>query len=107
MSRELQSRAVKAAAKYVEMKGYELVGIDEPFLAWFEDDTMVVCRVKASTTKFPKGKERRSSYEKMMAKFTAMTNRIGFMVRFDRIDLHVVSDDRACLRHEQDVQDFA
>ena len=103
---ELQEKAVKAAARFIERKGFELLeaGWASPEgtlidLIANDDDTPVFIDV-AATEYGEGGKVKRSDLEIAAASWLAGNSPDGeIQVRFDIIDMLVVSTDRALLRH--------
>lgn len=103
---ELQEKAVKAAARFIERKGYELLetGWTSPEgtridLIASDEDTLVFIDVTA-TEYGEGGKVKRGDLEIAAASWLAGNTPDGEMqVRFDIIDMLVVSADRALLRH--------
>ena len=107
---ELQEKAVKAAARFIERKGYELLetGWTSPEgtridLVANDEDTLVFIDVTATEYGeggFEGGKVKRSDLEIAAASWLAVNSPDGeIQVRFDIIDMLVVSADRALLRH--------
>lgn len=107
---ELQEKAVKAATRFVERKGYELLeaGWTSPEgsridLIASDEDTLVFIDVTATEYVeggFEGGKVKRSDLEIAAASWLAGNTPDGdIQVRFDIIDMLVVSTDRALLRH--------
>lgn len=107
---ELQEKAVKAAARFIERKGYELLeaGWTSPEgtridLVANDEDTLVFIDVTATEYGeggFEGGKVKRSDLEIAAASWLAANSPDGeIQVRFDIIDMLVVSADRALLRH--------
>ena len=107
---ELQEKAVKAATRFIERKGYELLetGWTPPEGAVIDliaDDegTIVFIDVTANTTEeggFQNGKYTREQLELAAACWLGGNMVEGdIAIRFDFIDMIVVSDDRALLRH--------
>ena len=107
---ELQEKAVKAATRFIERKGYELLetGWTSPEgtqidLVASDDDTLVFIDVTATEYGeggFEGGKVKRGDLEIAAASWLAGNTPDGdIQVRFDIIDMLVVSTDRALLRH--------
>ena len=107
---ELQEKAVKAATRFVERKGFELLetGWTSPEgtqidLIASDEDTLVFIDVTATEYGeggFEGGKVKRSDLEIAAAAWLAGNSPDGeIQVRFDIIDMLVVSADRALLRH--------
>lgn len=107
---ELQEKAVKAATRFIERKGFELLetGWTSPEgtqidLIASDEDTLVFIDVTATEYGeggFEGGKVKRSDLEIAAAAWLAGNTPDGeIQVRFDIIDMLVVSTDRALLRH--------
>lgn len=103
---ELQEKAVKAATRFIERKGYELLeaGWTSPEgtqidLVANDEDTLVFIDVTA-TEYSEGGRVKRGDLEIAAASWLAGNSPDGdIQVRFDIIDMLVVSTDRALLRH--------
>lgn len=106
----LQEKAVKAATRFIERKGYELLetGWTSPEgtlidLIANDEDALVfidVAATKYGEGGFEGGKVKRSDLEIAAASWLAVNTPDGDIpVRFDIIDMLVVSTDRALLRH--------
>lgn len=107
---ELQEKAVKAATRFIERKGYELLETGWTFpegtridLIASDEDTLVFIDVTATEYGeggFEGGKVKRGDLEIAAASWLAVNSPDGEMqVRFDIIDMLVVSADRVLLRH--------
>lgn len=108
---ELQEKAVKAATRFIERKGFELLeaGWTSPEgtqidLIANDEDTLVFIDVTATEYGegggFEGGKVKRSDLEIAAASRLAGNTPDGdIQVRFDIIDMLVVSADRALLRY--------
>ena len=106
----LQEKAVKAATRFIERKGFELLeaGWTSPEgtridLIANDGDTLVFIDVTATEYGeggFEGGKVKRRDLEIAAASWLAANSPDGeIQVRFDIIDMLVVSADRALLRH--------
>lgn len=103
---ELQEKAVKAATRLIERKGFELLeaGWASPEgtqidLVASDEDALVFIDVTA-TEYGEGGKVSHSDLEIAAASWLAVNSPDGeIQVRFDIIDMLVVSADRALLRH--------
>lgn len=107
---ELQEKAVKAAIRFADRKGYELLeagwaspeGTQIDLIA-NDEDTLVFIDVTATEYGeggFEGGKVSRSDLEIATAAWLAGNSPDGeIQVHFDIIDMLVVSTDRALLRH--------
>lgn len=103
-------KAVKAATRFIERKGYELLetgwtsleGTQIDLVA-NDEDTLVFIDVTATEYgegSFEGGKVKRGDLEIAAASWLAVNSPDGeIRVRFDIIDMLVVSADRALLRH--------
>lgn len=107
---ELQEKAVKAATRFIECKGFELLGTGwtppegtQIDLIASDEDTLVFIDVTATEygeSGFEGGKVKRSDLEIAAAAWLAGNSpNDEIQVRFDIIDMLVVSADRALLRH--------
>ncbi|MGN0078982.1 MAG: YraN family protein [Eggerthellaceae bacterium] len=107
---ELQDKAIKAATCFIERKGFELLeaGWTSPEgtqinLIASDEDSLVFIDVVATEYGdggFESGKVKRSDLEIAAASWLAGNCPDGdIQVRFDIIDMLVVSADRALLRH--------
>ena len=107
---ELQEKAVKAAIRFIERKGFELLeaGWTSPEgtqidLIASDEDALVFIDVTATEYGeggFEGGKVKRSDLEIAAASWLAGNSPDGeIQVRFDIIDMLAVSADRALLRH--------
>lgn len=107
---ELQEKAVKAATRFIERKGFELLetGWESPEgttvdLIATDEDALVFIDVTATEYGeggFEGGKVSRADFEIAAAGWLAShPEGPDTQVRFDIIDMLVVSEDRALLRH--------
>lgn len=107
--KELQERAIKAAKRFIERRGMEIVDgdpveIDNGFVAR-EDDTMVFVEVSATSSverglpSQKTGEDARRRRERQAAAWLARFSEGDLRVRFDSIALLVLGGDRALLRH--------
>ena len=107
----LFDRAVSASARYLELRGYEVVeqnwspeGSDEsvPLIA-YEADVLVFIdvTVRSGFEGFvPESETDREAMEILAAKYLAQSDdEPNFEVRFDIISMMVVREDRAMLKH--------
>ena len=106
MTTTLQNKARQAAIKYFESKDYDLldeldgainiVAIDN------EDDSLVFVSVTASTDDMPEEDPDRHAFEEAAAAYLVANCEnlpADMSVRFDAVCLHILSDNRALLRH--------
>ncbi|MCQ5090959.1 YraN family protein [Slackia exigua] len=107
----LFEKAVKASARFLERRGYEVAeqnwspeGSDEsvPLIA-YDDDTLVFIDVKVRNGAegfAPEAETDREAMEVLAAKYLAETDvDPDFRVRFDIISMMVIAESRALLRH--------
>lgn len=110
---DLKLKGIKAAKLYLQRRGMEVLN-DEPFeceagaieiVAKDEDGALcfIGVTVAESSTPFPacKDEARRMLLEAIAMSFLAERGDeyVDCQVRFDRVDIRVVSDDRALIRH--------
>ena len=108
---ELHTKAVSAAQRFVERRGYEVLGTDwskeglagSLALIARDEDTVVfidVVAVDHSEGGFSEGTLSREQFEVLAAAWLGENAPEGDVgCRFDRISMIVVSPDRALLRH--------
>ena len=107
----LFDKAVKASARYCELKGYEVLernwspegsGQSVPLIA-YDDDVLVFIdvKVKDGTEGFvPEAETDRRAMEVLAAKYLARTDlEPDIQVRFDIISMMVIGESRAMIRH--------
>lgn len=107
----LFDRAVKASARYCELKGYEVLeqnwspeGSDEsvPLIA-YDGDVLVFIdvTVRSGFEGFvPESQTDREAMEVLAARYLAQTDdEPNFEVRFDIISMMVIGESRAMLKH--------
>jgi len=97
------TRAGKAARRYLELKGIEVLEEFErdgiPYIAADDDGTLVIARVSYSTDGIPEPWSDRGQFEEVASAFLRTFDRIDLTLRGDSLDLMVLSQDRAMLRH--------
>ena len=110
-NREIGRRGEKAAAHYLELLGFEIVDTnwecpagEADIVAW-DGDYLVFCEVKTRTS-LEKGlpceavdAEKRHRYELIAAWYLKWHEYYDIPLRFDIVDLLVVAEDRALVRH--------
>ena len=113
-NREIGRRGECAAACYLEMLDYEILDRNwecpagEADIVALDGHCLVFCEVKTRTSLakgFPceaVGKKKRHRYELISAWYLHYHDYVEIPVRFDVIDLLVVSKDRALIRHIKD-----
>lgn len=108
---ELQTRGAKAAVRYLEHQGYEILDLNwecpagaAPIIA-FDDTELVFCQVYA-TTDMDAGLElskvdagTRNRWEKIVAWYLSDHEYTDVRVRLDCLELLVSNPDRALIRH--------
>ena len=108
---ELQTKAVKAATRFCERRGYEILACGwepkdgEGTIDLVADDEGAIVFIDVTATShgeggFADGHTERRDMEVLAAGWLAENTPNGdISVRFDKIDMIVVSTDRALLRH--------
>lgn len=105
----LADKGVKAAVRYLKMRNYEIVeqGYKCPEgsfdIVALDDDVLVFVEVCIRTNGLPNinpSISKRARFERTAACFLAdYPDKTDMCARFDNISMHVVSSDRAFLRH--------
>ena len=107
----LFDRAVSASARYLELKGYEVVeqnwspeGSDESIpLVAYEDDTLVFIDVTVRNGFegfVPESETDREAMEVLAARYLAQADLdANIEVRFDIISMMVIGESRAMIKH--------
>ena len=108
--RSLRNRALGAAARYLEYKGYEILERNWPcdagsidIIARDEDDVLVFVDVQTGQGGFPDETGltvNRSLFEALALAYLAEYEVLDVAVRFDSICIVPVAEDRAFLRHQ-------
>lgn len=113
-NKEMGKRGESAAARYLELRGYDVVDRNwtcpagEADIVAFDGCTLVFVEVKtrASLEKgFPSEAvtpEKRARYEKIACWYLRENDYVDIPVRFDIIAMVVVARDRAVVRHYRD-----
>lgn len=110
-NKELGKRGERAAARFLEHRGYKVIARNWSCLAGEADiiardqDALVFVEVKTRSN-IEKGlpeeavtKEKRSRYERIAAFFLADFPEVDIPIRFDIISILVVQEDKALIRH--------
>ena len=113
-NKDLGRRGESAAARYLEMRGYEVIDRNwtcpagEADIVALDGCTLVFVEVKTRSS-FEKGfpseavtPEKRARYEKIACWYLRDSDYVDSPVRFDIIALVVVASDRAIVRHYRD-----
>ncbi|MBR3181657.1 MAG: YraN family protein [Eggerthellaceae bacterium] len=113
-NKDLGRRGESAAARYLEMRGYEVIDRNwtcpagEADIVALDGCTLVFVEVKTRSS-FEKGfpseavtPEKRARYEKIACWYLRDSDYVDIPVRFDIIALVVVASDRAIVRHYRD-----
>lgn len=108
---EIGRRGEAAAARYLTHFGYEILEMNwtcppgEADIIALDGDALVFVEVKTRTN-INKGfpveavdERKRSKYEKIAAWYLRDYDQVDIPVRFDVVDLLVVAEDRALVRH--------
>lgn len=104
----LYSRARDAAARYLELRGYEIIERGWPcgegaidIVCW-DGDTLVFAEVQAEVGRFSDDERiacRRAQFEAMALAYLGENEYTDVPVRFDVLSLATVGESRAFLRH--------
>ena len=113
-NRDIGMRGEDSAARYLELRGYDVVDRNwecpagEADIVAFEDGTLVFVEVKTRTSLekgFPSEAvtpEKRARYEKIACWYLRDHDYVDIPVRLDIVALLVVAPDRAVVRHYRD-----
>ena len=107
---ELDEKGKSCAARYLEMKGYEIVARDWTGPAGSvdvvarTDDAIVFVEVKtrSNSDDFPEERitpKKRAKYERIAATFLAGYEAVEIAIRFDIMSILVLGPERAIIRH--------
>lgn len=111
-NRELTLKGEEAAARFLSMRGYEILERNWTCFAGEADiiardgDALVFVEVKIRCNPrrgFPGeavSAEKRDRYEKMALAYAAECEEANIPVRFDVVSIVVVADDKAMIRHD-------
>lgn len=109
-SEDIQARAAKASARYLAMAGYEILEGDfEGFVVARDEVGVAFVGVEAKRGYFDSfgndgAEDLLKSFEKAIVDYFASEDaEPDVRVRLDKIDVSVVADDRAVLRHHINV----
>lgn len=110
MAETFHEKACKAAAMYLERKGYEILEQDGDGIVADDRGTLVIAVVNAS--KDPEGgfpemcvESARKECERRMIEFVMDSDYKEAPVRLDIVTVLAVNDDRAIIRHHINVQE--
>lgn len=101
-------KAKEAAARFFEQKGYHIIDRDfetpdgaiDFVVKDTDENVLVFCQVSVSNGEFAKSDATRDQIEAMSICYIAQNSEIkDCSVRFDLVDLAVINDGRALLRH--------
>lgn len=106
----IQEKAISCAEMFLNRKGYEVIDrdfvtefgtIDLVFEDYDENDAKVVVftEVRYDTGKFPELPIDRAAREQQAASWLIATNADCFEMRFDNIDLNILPNEKAIIRH--------
>lgn len=113
-NKEMGRRGESAAARYLELRGYDVIDRNwtcpagEADIVAFDEGTLVFVEVKTRTSLekgFPSEAvtpEKRARYEKIACWYLRENDYVDIPVRFDIIAMVVVARDRAVVRHYRD-----
>ncbi len=109
--RSLEQRGLDAAVRFLTIRGY--VPLERKWkchagtidIIARDDDTLILVEVKTrkdNETGFPAETaraEKRAKFEKIALAYLHEFDEVGLSIRFDVIDIVVVAEERACIRH--------
>lgn len=97
----MKEKAITAAARYLERKGYEVIDMECGFdLVAKDDEYLVFVTVQYAFSELPEDIEfDRSKLEKDACKYLLSCNEEEIKVRFDNISLAILGNDKALLKH--------
>jgi len=101
MENAMQEKAIKAAIKYLGIQGYEDVREFEGHVVGLDGEQLVLASVSVVDGFCSSDHEPRGTREKLALKLLCECDHTG-SVRFDDLQLIVMREDRAFLRHERD-----
>ncbi len=103
MKKNLESKATQAAKRFLELREYQVLDtIKRKGSTWIvaeQDDTIVFCKLSVSEIGLPKPAFNRFEFETVAAKYLDEHDLPDRTVRGDRLDFHLLPNDRAFLRH--------
>lgn len=103
MKKITNKRLRKAARQYLEARGYTVLDefecYGEPYVAAEDFGEVVIARVGQGFGGIPEPWHDRDGFEEVAAFFLRTYDEEGMPVRGDSIDLLILSDGRALLRH--------
>ena len=103
MYKTTNQRISDAARRYLELKDYEVLDQfewqDTPFIAAEDLGELVIARVSCSTERVPEPWSDRDMFEQVAAFYLKSCEDADVSVRGDSIDLLVLGESRALLRH--------
>ena len=98
--KEMQKRARKAAARYLESKGYDVLDRDHMgFIVARDGGALVFAKLVVNVGAFPNDHAERHEFEEAMMMWLLSHDEGDALVRRDEIALAVAGEDRAGLRH--------
>ena len=103
MYKTTNQRISDAARRYLELKDYEVLDQfewqDTPFIAAEDLGELVIARVSCSTERVPEPWSDRDMFEQVAAFYLKGCEDADVSVRGDSIDMLVLGESRALLRH--------
>ena len=97
---EMQKRARKAAANYMEQNGFEILDRNHMgFIVAWEGDTLVFAKLAVKVGAFPDDPAERCEFEEAMMMWLLANDIVDVPIRRDEVALAVAGDDRAGLRY--------
>ena len=112
-NKELNKKAKKAAARYLELRGYEIVernwafGDDSIDVIAIDNNDYALCFIDITVSTFDGGAFKPTNAENMRAKFERAAcawlitrgDYCDIAARYDLIDVKVLNDSRAMIKH--------
>ena len=98
----LNEQGIKAAKRYLDLKGYEVEGIHEGYVVAWDMNCLVFAAVETSMEMPPMQEcslKERERFERAIASYVKECGRTDFAVRLDKCELEVVGCSNALLRH--------
>ena len=113
MSEYSNERIGKAAARYLELRGFTDVDLMErdsrPVIAAWDEDELVLVAIEASDSRIPDCGFSRESFEDMIADYMREHADLepDFSIRGDVIGMHVIAENRSLIRHASNVMAYS
>lgn len=104
----MKDRVKKAVLNYARLREFEYIDEleDEPIMFFFDEaeNSIVVAKYGWSTKGWTTPSMSRKEFEEVALKFfMSHIDMVDVCIRHDIIDVHVIRDDRAFIRHHVDI----